>query len=168
MRGHEPLWTFNRIGTAGKPTRGQLGGLQTIGAGASGMQGLAHRAEHRFQPGCHGAGDAKCGGSVVGVELHQARAGCGGAERAERGRGVKAPGVLRIAARQPQPTHRFVAGGEGGHEVAPACAARFGQGQQGRNQGHRGVAGAGHVDVVVIERVRGRAIDQGVASENGK
>ena len=56
--GREALWAFQRVWTAGEPPGRQPRGLQPVLCGASGMQRLAHRAEHRFQPGGHRRGDA--------------------------------------------------------------------------------------------------------------
>ena len=50
VRGDEALRTFNRIGTAGEATRGQLGRLQAVGTGAPACRGLHMVPNMDFSP----------------------------------------------------------------------------------------------------------------------
>ena len=54
----------------------------------------------------------------------------------------------------------FDTGDEGGDDISPAATLPLGEGEERGHDGHGGVAAHADVDVIEIERVRGRAVDQ--------
>ena len=151
--GGEALQGFDGVAAAGEAACCQLCGHHAVGAGLAGVQGLAHRAEHRLQSRGLRGRNAQGIGGVVRIELQQAGAGCGRAECADGAGAVEAQRVVPRRHGRTDAAQRLVAGDEGRHERRTAVAARFGQCQQGWHQHHTRMACERHVDIVEIERV---------------
>ena len=155
------LLAFEKVGPAGKPARRQPRRQEAVLRRLPGVERLAHRAELRFEPGCLGSGDAERLRRGLGVEPHQVRAGRRRAERADRAGRVKAAAVMPGPDRHADPATGLVAGDKGGDDIAAGAAALFGERQEAGQDRHRGVPRHRQVDVVVIERVADRAVDEG-------
>ena len=87
-------------------------------------------------------------------------AGGGGAETADRAGRVKAEIVMARTHGRADPAGGLVSGDKRRDHVAPAALALLGEGKQARQDRHRRMTGHRQVDVVVIERVPDRAVDQ--------
>ncbi len=85
----EALPAFDDIGAAGEAARRQLRRHQPVIGRLARVQRLAHRAEHRLQPGRLGAGDPQRRREPFGIQPEQMRARRRGAEAADRGGGVE-------------------------------------------------------------------------------
>ena len=160
VRQREALLAFDEIGPARKAARREPRRQQAVLRRLAGMERLAHRAELRLQPGGLRAGDAERARGGLGVEAEQAGAGRRGAETADRAGRVKAEIVMARAHRRADPAGGLVAGDKGGDHVAPAALALLGEGEQAGQDRDRRMARHRQVDVVVVERVPDRAVDQ--------
>ena len=161
VRAGEALGAFQHVAPAGEAARREPGRKQAVIGRLAGMERLAHRAEHRFQPRRLGAGDAERNAGGVRVQPHQMRAGGGRAEAADGAGGVKAQTVVMAGFQgDAEAAFQLVAGHEGGDHRRPRGSPLLRQRQQRGQDGDARVAGHRQVHVVEIERVRGRAIDQ--------
>lgn len=140
----------------------ELRGVQAIVRGQTRVQRLAFGAEHRAQAGSLGGCRPDRVRCALRVQPQQVRARGRCAQHHDRAGRVEAPFVVAGRYRAACPPGELVTGDEGGDEVAPACAPLLRQRQHARQDGGAGMpAHAGvHVVVVVVEGVRGRAVDE--------
>ena len=87
-------------------------------------------------------------------------AGRGGAERADRAGGVEAQVVMPGPQRRTDAAGGLVTGDKGGDDLMAGALPRLGERQQAGQDRHGGMPRHRQIDVVVIERVADRAIDQ--------
>ena len=149
----------------GESLAGQQGGIEAVAGAVADMQRLGHGAEVSLEAGGEAGGERDRDGHPRCVQPHQATAGRGRAEHAERGRRVPALFVMvkihraaeagfhletrDIGIEEIPSAHR--------HAVGPQLVGEREQGGQDR----RGGMAAHRVGAVVeIERVGGRAVDQ--------
>ena len=125
-----------------------------------GMERLAHGAEHRFEAGRLGSGDAQRQRRPLRVQSQEMSGRRRGTETADRGGAVEAAGVVAGCHQGADAAERLVAGDESGDHRLAVGALRLAQRQQHRQDRHAGMAAHGHVDVVEVERVRSGAVDQ--------
>jgi hypothetical protein len=160
---------FDDIGDAGEALPGKQGRLQAGLGGAAGMQAFHHRAFlGGHQPGAERARDAQRLLHAAGVELQQAAGGGRGDERARRALRMKAVEEEGGGRGVADPDADLGAERDGGSNLAAGEAAiGFGQ-RQGRGRGERvGMQDRLLVDVVHLERVARRAVDQDGVREPG-
>jgi hypothetical protein len=124
------------------------------------VERLAHRAELRFEAGRLRAGDAERAGGRLGVEAEQMRAGRRRAKRADRAGRVEAARVVAGPQRHADAAAGLVAGDKRGDDRLARGFALLGEGQQRRQDRDRRMARHRQVDVVVVERMGDRAVDQ--------
>ena len=159
VRAREALAALQYVGAAGEASRRQLGAHHPVVRSLARVQRLAHGAEHRFQPGGLGAGDAQRGGEFIGVQAHQVRAGGGGAEAADRGGGMEAQHVVMPGGDHPaNAALQLVARDECGQHVGAGRPAFLRQRQQRGQDGDRGMARHRQVHVIEIQRMRRGAV----------
>ena len=161
LRGGEALIAFQRIGAGGKALGGQPGGAQAVLRGRAGMQRLAHGAEIGLQPGGLGGGDAEGDGELLVAQAQHAAGRGGGGEGADRAGDVEALLVVAGRHQAADPARGFVAGDEALDEKLARGLRLLAERQQGGDDRDRRMAAHGEIDVVVVERVAGRAVDQG-------
>ena len=123
------------------------------------MERLGHGAEIRHQPGTLRRAERDRLRGLFRIQPSQRGAGGGGGDRAEDAGRVPALAVMRAEVARHQLGPDLVAGEEGGHHVAARAAQALRLGQNGRHQ-HRARVAAQR-NVVVVERVGGRAVDPG-------
>ncbi len=85
------------------------------------------------------------------------RRGAKGADRAGR---VKTEIVVPRLQRRADPAGGLIPRDEGGDHLAAGALLQFGEGEQARQDRHRGMARHRHIDVVIVERVSRSAIDE--------
>ena len=123
------------------------------------MERLCHGAEHRFQPGRLGAGKTQRNRHLPLVEIEQQPCRCCRAERA-KGRGpVEAALIMRAHHQRADEAGRLIAGDVGTQHVDSRTAGRLGNRQHRRQDCGCGMTYQ-RMNIVVVERMRGRAIDQ--------
>ena len=161
LRGGEALVAFQRIGAGGKALGGEPGGAQAVLRGGAGMQWLAHGAEVGLQAGRLGGGDAEGDGELLVAQAQHAAGRGGGREGADRAGDVEA--LLIVAGRHQaaDPARGLVAGDEALDEQLARRLDLLAERQQGGDDRDRRMAAHGEIDVVVVERMAGRAVDQG-------
>ena len=161
LRGGEALVAFERIAAGGEALGGEAGGAQAVLGRGAGMQRLAHRAEVGLQAGGLRGGDAEGDGELLVAQAEHAAGRGGRGERADRAGDVEA--LLVVAGRDEpaDPAGGLVAGDEALDEQAARGLHLLAERQQGRHDGHGRMAAHGEVDVVIVERMAGRAVDQG-------
>ena len=124
------------------------------------MERLAHRPELRFEPGRLRPGDPERHGGCFGIQTEQPGAGRRRAKGADRAGRVKTEIVMPRLQRRPDPARGLIARDKGGDHLASRAALQLGQGEQAGQDRHGGMAWHRHIDVVVIERVSRRAVDE--------
>ncbi len=125
------------------------------------MERFAHRAELRLEPGRLGPGDAERPRGGLGVEAEQMRAGRRRAKRADRAGRMKAAAVMSRPHRHADAALRLVTGDKRGDDVAAGAVALLGEREQAGQDRDGGMARHRQIDVVIVERVAHRAVDQG-------
>jgi len=160
VRQREALLAFDEVGAAGKAARGEARGEQPVLRRLAGVERLAHRAELRFEAGRLRAGDAECPGGRISVEAEQVCTGRRGAQRADRAGRVKAAVVMAWLERHADAAGDLVAGDKRGGDLTPGTPALLGERDEARQDRHRRMPRHRQIDVVVIQRVADRAIDE--------
>ena len=143
------------------PSRsGERGGDAGLG-GVPGVQRLRHRvhAERLLQPGGEGGDGRERVREAGPVELEQLGRGRCGAEAAD-GAGVVPVLVVGAAHRRADAGRDLVADDHRAQECFAARATGLGERERGRDRRRAGVVDAVAEDVVDLDRVRGRAVDQ--------
>ena len=163
----QALRRLEHVVAASEAAFGQARGENAAGRGLADMQRLAHGPELRFQTGRLGRGDADGGRHLRGVEAEQATGADRRTDRADGRGGVKTFGVMAVLHEAADPTFDLIAGDKGGQQIGATHRRLTGQGQNGGRHRHRWVADHGAMDVIVIEGVRGRAIDQRRLTDRG-
>ena len=150
---------FERVKRCGEPglrqPRGDYAGLRR----APDLEGFGQGAEVRNHACSHRGGDGHRRRCAVAVEATQFRTGRSGGDRATHARRMPALAMerSRLARRELGP--HFVAGDIGGEHLGAACAGSFALREDRRNE--HGARMPVETDVVVVEDVRGDAVDQG-------
>ena len=156
----ETLHAFEKIGAARKPARGKTRREQPILRGFSRVEGLAHRAELRFEPGRLGSGDAQRHRRGLSIEVEQARTRRRRSKAADRRGRVETERVMPGLQRHADTANGLVASDKGGDDLASRATLQLGEGEQPRQDRDRGMAWHRQVDIVVIEGMTRRTIDQ--------
>ena len=139
----------------GGKARGDDAGMRR----ASGVERLGHGAEVGDEAGALRGAERNRGGGLVGVEAAQRGAGRGRADGAEDARGVPALLVVLVGIAALQVGPHLVARDVGRRHLRAARLQRLALRQDGRHQHRARMAAQRHI--VVVERVRGRAVDPG-------
>ena len=160
-RAAEAGLAFHHVERAGDALGGGERGGDAGFRGVPGVQRLRHRvhAERLLQPGGEGGDGRERVREALAVELEQLGGGRGGAEAAD-GAGVVPVLVVRAAHRRADAGRDLVADDHRAQERFAARAARLGERERGGNGRRAGVIDAVAEDVVDLDRVRGRAVDQ--------
>ena len=144
-----------------KPRAARSAASTPVGRRFAGVQRLAHGAEQRLQPGGPGSGDAERSGGGGGIQFVERAGGRGGAERAQGCGGVPSRRVVArpgVAAEDALGVH---AGAERRDGFGAGPAPMLGQRQHHGRHRHGGVAGHCEMNVVVVVRMAGGAVEPG-------
>src|SRR5690606_71339 len=157
----EALGAVEHVLARGEAARREPCRAQPVLGRTSGVQRLAHGAEHRLEPGRRGAGDTERARRRRRIEAEHPRARRRRAEGAERAGGVPAAGIVAVAHGGAEAAFDLDPGDEGGEQRLAVEALPLAEGEGGRHHRHGRVPGHHAEHVVEVERVRGRAIDEG-------
>ncbi len=148
--GHSPI-SLEDLFRAGEAVAGEVGGEEAVGGGLGGVELLrvGRVAQELPQPGRLGPGRAERVERRLFI----------GAERARRPGRVE-DSVVGSAEKAPDPHPRLVADDRGGEELPSRGPGLLGRGERGREDDGRRVEDGGVVQVVLLDDVRGCAVDE--------
>ena len=154
------LLVFKRVVVRGKTLARQQCGHQSRARALSRMKRLGHGAEIGLGARRQRSRDRQRGGGLRHVQPQQARTRGGHGKHAQRGCRMPADFIVVQVDRAADARAGLETQHVRAQHIATACARHFGRRQQRGNHRRRGVAEHGVGGVVVIERVRGGAVDQ--------
>ena len=138
-----------------RQARGNDAGLR----GAADLEGFGHGAEIRHQARRHRGRDRHSSRRLRGIETAQFGACCSSSNGAEHGRRMPALAMQRRRLAQQKLGPHFVAGDIGRQHFGAARSVCFALGKNRRHQDRARMAVERHI--VVVQHVRGNAVDQG-------
>ena len=156
----ESLVALERVAARGEAIAGKEGGEHTVARRVADMQRLRHGAEIGFHAGGERDGARERSLGLRLVEPEQPRGGGGRAEDAERRSRVPALLVVLEMDRAGDSGLDLVAGDVGGDRVTAVGSEHLAERNDRRNEHGRRVPAQCRAHVVVVERVRGDAVDQ--------
>ena len=160
-QGEEAHRTLELVRVGGLPPTGQLGGQDPPLGGEPDVQRLRHRAEVLPAPSGHRRRHAEAVLRRSGRQPEEPGGGGRRAERADGARGVPTGPVVALDAQETGDDPAGVQASPVRHQQFLAGrAAGVAQSQEGRHQHRAGMGEQGVVDVVVVEGVGARPVDQ--------
>src|SRR5690606_19961740 len=160
LRGDESLCRFERVRMGAEAARGEPCGKHAVRRRLSRVKWFCHRAEHGFEPGRLRCRKAERGAHALLVEPHEQACRRRRAERAYRARRMEAEQIMRGSEQGADIRGRFVSGDEGPQDLRSAALFSLRNGKGGGQHGNGWMAAHPRIHIVVIESMRGCAIDK--------
>ncbi len=145
----------------------EQGGEDAIPAALSDVKRLGHRPEIGLHAGGQGYYKAQRPGRLLLVERQKSRRRGHSPEDPERRRRMPALFVVGEVDGAADPGLDLESGHVGGKGIAPGDAVHLAEGYDGGHQRNRGMAAEHGAHVVVVQRMRGRPVDQNRAHRIG-
>ncbi|MCY1299588.1 hypothetical protein D9M70_491210 [compost metagenome] len=160
LRACKALLALDGVRVRREATRRKLGRHQPVHGRLAGVQRLGHGAEHALQAGCLRGREAQCMRGRGGVKLAQRRARRGGTERADGAGDVESLLVVAGAKHFADPAFNLMADDQRAQQRPSAGVLHLGLGQRSRRHRHRRVPVHGRGNIIEIQRMARRAVDQ--------